>query len=194
VRTIEQTLHASGQLGVRLALLVLFVLLWLAYNLHLDLALAGFAAGLLVGVLTQGESADPVRQRLEGIGFGLFVPFFFVTSGLRLDLDALLSSTTALVLLPVFLACFLVVRGAPALLARTALDRSAIVPLALCSATALPLLVAVTRIAVEEGELSGEIAASLVGAGLVSVLVFPAAAVALRRAARAAAPPAEAPA
>jgi Kef-type K+ transport system membrane component KefB len=194
VRTIEQTLHASGQLGVRLALLVLFVLLWLAYNLHLDLALAGFAAGLLVGVLTQGESADPVRQRLEGIGFGLFVPFFFVTSGLRLDLDALLSSTTALVLLPVFLACFLVVRGAPALLARTALDRSAIVPLALCSATALPLLVAVTRIAVEEGELSGEIAASLVGAGLVSVLVFPAAAVALRRAARAAAAPAEAPA
>ena len=194
VRTIEQTLHASGQLGVRLALLVLFVLLWLAYNLHLDLALAGFAAGLLVGVLTQGESADPVRQRLEGIGFGLFVPFFFVTSGLRLDLDALLSSTTALVLLPVFLACFLVVRGAPALLARTALDRSAIVPLALCSATALPLLVAVTRIAVEEGELSGEIAASLVGAGLVSVLVFPAAAVALRRSARAAAPPAEAPA
>jgi len=194
VRTIEQTLHASGQLGVRLALLVLFVLLWLAYNLRLDLALAGFAAGLLVGVLTQGESADPVRQRLEGIGFGLFVPFFFVTSGLRLDLDALLSSTTALILLPVFLACFLVVRGAPALLARTALDRSAIVPLALCSATALPLLVAVTRIAVEEGELSGEIAASLVGAGLVSVLVFPAAAVALRRAARSAAPPAEAPA
>jgi Kef-type K+ transport system membrane component KefB len=190
VRTIEQTLHASGQLGVRLALLVLFVLLWLAYNLRLDLALAGFAAGLLVGVLTQGESADPVRQRLEGIGFGLFVPFFFVTSGLRLDLDALLSSTTALVLLPVFLACFLVVRGAPALLARSALDRSTIVPLALCSATALPLLVAVTRIAVEEGELSGEIAASLVGAGLVSVLVFPAAAVALRRAARAAEAPA----
>jgi Kef-type K+ transport system membrane component KefB len=190
VRTIEQTLHASGQLGVRLALLVLFVLLWLAYNLRLDLALAGFAAGLLVGVLTQGESADPVRQRLEGIGFGLFVPFFFVTSGLRLDLDALLSSTTALVLLPVFLACFLVVRGAPALLARSALDRSTIVPLALCSATALPLLVAVTRIAVEEGELSGEIAASLVGAGLVSVLVFPAAAVALRRAARAAKAPA----
>jgi len=47
VRTIEQTLHASGQLGVRLALLVLFVLLWLAYNLHLDLALAGFALLLL---------------------------------------------------------------------------------------------------------------------------------------------------
>jgi Kef-type K+ transport system membrane component KefB len=185
VNTIKTTLHASGQLGVRLALFALFVLLWLAYNLHLDLALAGFAAGLLVGVVTQGEEADPVRQRLEGIGFGLFVPFFFVTSGLRLDLDALLSSATALVLLPVFLGCFLLVRGVPALLARPGLDRRALVPLALCSATALPLVVAVTRIAVEEGELSGELAASLVGAGLVSVLVFPAAAVALRRAARA---------
>jgi len=190
VRTIKLTLHASGQLGVRLSLFTLFALLWLAYNLHLDLALAGFAAGLLVGVITQGEEADPVRQRLEGIGFGLFVPFFFVTSGLRLDLDALLSSTTALVLLPVFLACFLLVRGVPALLARPGLDPGATVPLALCSATALPLVVAVTRIAVEEGELSGELAASLVGAGLVSVLVFPAAAVALRRAARAEATPA----
>ncbi len=190
VNTIKATLHASGQLGVRLALFALFVLLWLAYNLHLDLALAGFAAGLLVGVVTQGEEADPVRQRLEGIGFGLFVPFFFVTSGLRLDLDALLSSATALVLLPVFLGCFLLVRGVPALLARPGLDRRALVPLALCSATALPLVVAVTRIAVEEGELSGELAASLVGAGLVSVLVFPAAAVALRRAARAEAAPA----
>jgi Kef-type K+ transport system membrane component KefB len=194
VRTIQDTLHASGQLGVRLALLTLFVLLWLAYNLHLDLALAGFASGLLVGVVTQGEEADPVRQRLEGIGFGLFVPFFFVTSGLRLDVDALFSSTTALVLVPVFLACFLVVRGVPALLARTTLDRSAILPLALCSATALPLVVAITRIAVEEGEMSGELAASIVGAGLVSVLVFPAAAVALRRAGPAPAPAEEAPA
>jgi Kef-type K+ transport system membrane component KefB len=184
VRTISATLHASGQLGVRLSLLVLFVLLWLAYNLHLDLALAGFAAGLLVGVVTQDERADPVRQRLEGIGFGLFVPFFFVTSGLRLDMDALVSSTTALALLPVFLGSFLLVRGLPAMLARQALDRGEILPLALCSATALPLVVAVTRIAVEEGKLSGELAASLVGAGLVSVLVFPAAAVALRRAAR----------
>jgi Kef-type K+ transport system membrane component KefB len=194
VRTIQDTLHASGQLGVRLALLTLFVLLWLAYNLHLDLALAGFASGLLVGVVTQGEEADPVRQRLEGIGFGLFVPFFFVTSGLRLDVDALFSSTTALVLVPVFLACFLVVRGVPALLARTTLDRSAILPLALCSATALPLVVAITRIAVEEGEMSGELAASIVGAGLMSVLVFPAAAVALRRAGPAPAPAEEAPA
>jgi Kef-type K+ transport system membrane component KefB len=186
VNTIKATLHASGQLGVRLALLALFFLLWVAYNLHLDLALAGFAAGLLVGVVTQGAEADPVRMRLEGIGFGLFVPFFFVTSGLRLDLDALLSSTTALVLLPVFLACFLLVRGTPAVLARPTLGPGAIVPLALCSATALPLVVAVTAIAVEEHELSGELAASLVGAGLVSVMVFPAAAIALRRTARAA--------
>ena len=194
VNTIRATLHASGQLGVRLALFTLFGLLWLAYNLHLDLALAGFAAGLLVGVITQGEEADPVRQRLEGIGFGLFVPFFFVTSGLRLDVDALFSSATALGLLPVFLGCFLLVRGLPAVLARPDLEAAAILSLALCSATALSLVVAATRIAVEEGKLSGELAASLVGAGLVSVLVFPAAAVALRRAARGAVPAEEVPA
>ena len=193
MKTIRLTLHASGQLGVRLALLALFFLLWVAYNLHLDLALAGFAAGMMVGVVTHGEEADPVRVRLEGIGFGLFVPFFFVTSGLRLDLDALLSSTTALILLPVFLGCFVLVRGVPALLARSAIEPAAIVPLALCSATALPLVVAVTAIAVEEHELHTDLAASLVGAGLVSVLVFPSAAIALRRTARAAAAATETP-
>ena len=181
VRTVQATLHSSGQLGVRLSLLLLFVLLWIASALGIDLALGGFVAGLLVGLVTQSDEADPVRARLDGIGFGLFVPFFFVVSGMRFGLDDLVSSTTALLLLPVFLGSFLLVRGLPALLARKAVGREAVLPLALCSATALPLVVAVTGIAVTDHHMSGDIAASLVGAALVSVLVFPSAAIALRR-------------
>ena len=181
VRTVQATLHSSGQLGVRLSLLLLFVLLWIASALGIDLALGGFVAGLLVGLVTQSDEADPVRARLDGIGFGLFVPFFFVVSGMRFGLDDLVSSTTALLLLPVFLGSFLLVRGLPALLARKAVGREAVLPLALCSATALPLVVAVTGIAVTDHHMSGDIAASLVGAALVSVLLFPSAAIALRR-------------
>ena len=178
MKTIRLTLHASGQLGVRLALLALFFLLWVAYNLHLDLALAGFAAGMMVGVVTHGEEADPVRVRLEGIGFGLFVPFFFVTSGLRLDLDALLSSTTALILLPVFLGCFVLVRGARP--ARTIGGR------ACGDRPAGPLLGhgAPARCGGDCDRCRGAQAAyrprGLAGGrGLVSVLVFPSAAIAL---------------
>jgi len=120
--------------------------------------------------------------RLDGIGFGLFVPFFFVVSGMRFGLDELFSSTTALLLLPVFLGSFLVVRGLPALLAREDVGREGVLPLALFSATALPLVVAVTGLAVSAGHMSSKIAASLIGAAMVSVLVFPSAAIALRRA------------
>jgi Kef-type K+ transport system membrane component KefB len=182
VNTIRATLHSSGQLGVRLALLLLFVLLWIASKLDIDLALGGFAAGLLVGLVTREDEADPIRVRLDGIGFGLFVPFFFVVSGMRFGLDELFSSTTALLLLPVFLASFLVVRGLPALLARNDVGRQGVLPLALFSATALPLVVAVTGIAVSAGHMSAKIAASLIGAAMVSVLVFPSVAIALRRA------------
>jgi Kef-type K+ transport system membrane component KefB len=118
---------------------------------------------------------------LEGIGFGLFVPIFFITSGITFDLDALLSDWSTLALVPLFLGLFLVVRGTPALLAVRDVGRAGIPPLALFSATALPLVVAVTELAVDKGELSPKVAAALVGAGMVSVLLFPLAGLALRK-------------
>jgi Kef-type K+ transport system membrane component KefB len=184
-RVIHRTLHATGQLGVRMAIVTLLLLVFLAERFGLDIALGAFVAGLVVGlVLPRGH--DPVRVSLEGIGFGLFVPIFFITSGITFDLDALLSDWSTLVLVPLFLGLFLVVRGAPALLAVRDVGRAGVPPLALFSATALPLVVAVTELAVDKGELSPKVAAALVGAGMVSVLVFPLAGLALRK--RSAAP------
>ena len=97
-RVIHRTLHATGQLGVRMAIVTLLLLVFLAEEFGLDIALGAFVAGLVVGlVLPRGH--DPVRVSLEGIGYGLFVPVFFITSGITFDLDALLSdwSTAALV-------------------------------------------------------------------------------------------------
>src|SRR5262249_53677419 len=110
-----------------------------------------------------------------------FVPIFFVTTGLRFDLHALTSSRLALLQLPMFLVLFLVVRGLPALLVRGELDLRSRIALGLLSATQLPLVVAIADIGVRSGRLKQETAASLVGAGMVSVLLFPIAALALRR-------------
>ena len=182
VEAIPDAMASSGQAAVRLALVVLFGLVFLASEFGFDIVLGAFAAGLVVGLVTKTEATEDVRMRLETIGFGFVVPIFFVVTGMKFDLEALFDSPTNLLRLPLFLALFLMVRGAPVfLLYRTAIPRADRLPLTLYSATALPLVVAVTTIGLETGHMRPENAAALVGAAMVSVLVFPLLALTLRR-------------
>ena len=114
-------------------------------------------------------------SKLNAVAFGFFVPFFFVVSGLRLDVDALFSSVSSVAKLLLFFVLFLVVRGTPALLLYRGVlplreDRFA---LALFSSTQLPLVVAITTLAVREGHMRSSTAAALVGAGALSTLAGP---------------------
>lgn len=178
---IERTMRESAQLAVRLSWLLLVLLLYITDRFGLDVILGAFAAGLVVGLVAQGREGEPLRARLDAIGFGVFVPVFFVTSGMSLDVDALFDTTSTIVRLPAFLALFLLVRGLPALLYMRALPRSDLLPLALLSATALPLIVAVTQIALRTDRITSANAAALVGAGMLSVLIFPLVALGVRR-------------
>lgn len=182
VAAIHDAMASSGQAAVRLALVVLFGLVFLASEFGFDIVLGAFAAGLVVGLVTKTEATEDVRMRLETIGFGFVVPIFFVVTGMNFDLEALFDSPTNLLRLPLFLALFLIVRGAPVfLLYRTAIPKADRLPLTLYSATALPLVVAITTIGLETGHMRPENAAALVGAAMVSVLVFPLLALTLRR-------------
>lgn len=176
-RVIARTLHSSGQFAVRLVVLMLVAFLALADVLGLDVLLGAFAAGLITRLVLHGaapESSGIVLSKVEAMGFGFLVPLFFVVTGIEFDLKALLGGGRVLLLLPVFLLLFLVVRGLPLwLLAPRDLgrrDRSALV---LFGSTALPLVVAITTLGVQDGKLGSGEAAALVGAGMVSVLVFP---------------------
>lgn len=183
-RVIAKTLHSSGQFAVRLVVLVLMVMLGISEALGLDTLLGAFAAGVITRLVLHGaapEHAGPVLEKVEAMGFGFLVPVFFVVTGIEFDLDALLSGGRALLLLPVFLLLFLVVRGLPVhFLAPRDLaprDRRA---LTLFASTALPLVVAITTIGVDDGVLKSDEAAALVGAAMLSVLVFPLAGLRLR--------------
>jgi Kef-type K+ transport system membrane component KefB len=178
---LQEKMHTSAQLPVRLAILVLASLVILARDLGLDAILGAMAAGIVVALASPGEYGESLRHKLEGIGFGFLVPIFFVTTGLRFDLHALTSSRLALLQMPMFLALFLVVRGLPALFVRRDLDFRSRIALGLLSATQLPLVIAIAEIGVRSGRLGEETAASLVGAGMASVLLFPIVALALRR-------------
>ncbi|WP_329390936.1 cation:proton antiporter [Streptomyces sp. NBC_01351] len=174
---IAKTLHSSAQFAVRLVVLLLVSMLALAQVLGLDILLGAFAAGLITRLVLQGaapESSGTVLSKVEAMGFGFLVPVFFVVTGVEFDLEALLAGGRELLLLPLFLLLFLVVRGLPIwVLAPKDLDRKDRSALVLFGSTALPLVVAITTLGVEDGAVDPGEAAALVGAGMLSVLVFP---------------------
>ena len=182
MRLVEETMHASGQLAVRICMLLLLALVYLAVELGQDVILGAFAAGIVLGYVTRNAPAlDELWPKLDAIGYGLLIPFFFIRSGMTFDLDGLLDSPQALAELPLFLALFLVVRGLPVLLSRREVPPGTTGALALMSASALPLVVAITEVGVRTGELESSTAASMVGAAMLSVLIFPSLALTLLR-------------
>jgi Kef-type K+ transport system membrane component KefB len=181
---ITTTLHTSGQFAVRLVMCLLLLLVALSLVLGLDMLIGAFAAGVIAKLLLSG--ADPhdkeaIEGKLEAVGFGFLVPIFFISTGLTFDLDALLSDPTTMLMLPMFLVLLLVVRGSSTLVTSRGLtppDRGAVV---LLGATGLPIIVAVTGIGVDSGDLPVGTATALVGAGMLSVLLFPLIGLALHR-------------
>jgi Kef-type K+ transport system membrane component KefB len=176
-------LQSSAQLPIRISLLLIVALVDLAFRLGLDVLLGAFAAGVVIRLFAVGDDAEIVKSKLEAIGFGFLIPIFFIVSGMNFNLDDLLNQPSTLLRLPLFLAAFLVVRGTPALLLyRRDLPKNQLLPLALFSATGLPLIVVITTIGVSEGRMLPQNAAALVGAGMLSVLLYPLAAKILLRA------------
>src|SRR3954447_14393092 len=171
----ERTIEKSSQLAVRWIVVLVFALTLLASDLGLDLLLGGFAAGLITRQVLQKQEVPSFDSKLTAVAFGVFIPFFFVMSGMRLDVDALFASVSGVAKLGLFFVLFLVVRGTPALLLYRGVlplrqDRMA---LALFTATQLPLVVAITTVAVDAGEMRSSTAAALVGAGALSTLAGP---------------------
>jgi Kef-type K+ transport system membrane component KefB len=177
---LERTLESSSQLAIRVAVVLVFGLVGLAGHLGLDILLGGFVAGMITRIALRGREVAVFESKLSAVGFGFLIPFFFIYSGMTFDLSAL-GSASAIAELVMFFVLFLVVRGIPALvLYRDVLSSGQRRVLALYSATELPLVVAITTLAVEAGHMGPGTAASLVGAAMLSTLVFPFAALRLQ--------------
>jgi Kef-type K+ transport system membrane component KefB len=173
----------TAQIRVRGAFLLLVGFVALAERLGLEVILGAFLAGAVLSLVDQDRSMTHplLRTKLEAAGFGMFIPVFFVSSGLLFDLDALFSGPSTLARVPLFLAALLLVRGLPALLYRSVLDRRRILAAALLQSTSLPFVVAASMIGIELGLLDAATGAGLVAAGLLSVLIFPLAALTVLR-------------
>jgi Kef-type K+ transport system membrane component KefB len=171
----------TAQIRVRGAFLLLATFVVLASRLGLEAILGAFLAGAILKLVDRDEAMTHPRFRakLEAAGFGIFIPFFFVTSGVRYDAGALFGSASTLARVPLFLGVLLAVRGLPALLYRRLATRREVAAAGLLQATSIGFLVVATQIGQEMGLISAANAAAVIAAGLLSVLLFPLAALAL---------------
>lgn len=179
---ITARMDETGQLPVRLTVLLLFALVILASDLGLDVILGAFAAGMIMRLIIGDREMQVFESKLDAVGFGFLIPFFFVTSGMSIEIASLTESVGAFMKLPLFLLLFLLVRGLPVfLLYRKELPKPERWPIALMSSTQLPLVVAITAIGLASNEMRPSTAAALVGAGVLSVLIYPSLALAMLR-------------
>jgi Kef-type K+ transport system membrane component KefB len=169
-------MRSSSQLPVCVSLLLLSSFGVIAEKIGFEVVVGSFSAGMVIGLATSGKSEDEelFREKMEAICFAVFVPFFFVMSGMKLDVHAVFHSVRSFILVPGFLAMFVVVRGSPVLLYRSELQKKERLPFVLYSATELTMVVAITEIGLRLNIIEAEIATALIGAGLLSVLLFPA--------------------
>ncbi|QDQ89840.1 cation:proton antiporter [Rhodococcus sp. WB9] len=171
--------ETTSQTTVRLTMLLLVALTVLAASFGLDTILGAFAAGFILRRATP-EGDETLETKLDGLAFGFLIPIFFVTSGMAIDVAAVASEPGVLI---AFVLLILLVRAGPVYFAGR-FDRGADgtdppftgrerTQLALYAGTGLPLIVAVTGVAVDSGDMTSANASVLVAAGAITVLLFP---------------------
>src|SRR5919204_473606 len=173
----------TAQIRIRAAFVLLVGLVALATELGLEVILGAFIAGAIISLvdLDRAMTHPDFRRKLEAAGFGVFIPVFFVTTGVKYDLDALTAHASTLLHVPIFLAALVVVRGLPALLYRSVIPRERLPVAVLMQATSLPFIVAATAVGLALHVVTPANAAALIAAGLLSVVIFPAASLVLLR-------------
>jgi Kef-type K+ transport system membrane component KefB len=173
-RVLRRLQDTTAQIRVRAAFMLMIGFAALAESVGLETILGTFAAGALLSLLDRDETTHPqFRLKLEAAGFGVFIPIFFVTSGLRFDLSALFASSSTIARVPLFLLAILLARGLPALVYVRLLGPSRSLIAGILQATSLPFIVAATQIGLQLGVVSRASAAGLVAAGLLSVVISP---------------------
>lgn len=181
--TLLRLQDTTAQIRVRGSFLLLAILVALSAKFGVEAILGAFMAGAIIKLVDRDVhlTHPAFRTKLEAAGFGVFIPFFFVTSGIVFDGDALFSSASALAKILLFLAVLLAVRALPAILYRKSASPREVAAAGLLQATSLSFIVVAGRLGVELELITRSTWAAMVAAGLLSVLIFPLTALTLLR-------------
>ena len=164
----------SAQLRVRFAVLILVAAAVAAKSLGFEAILGTFLAGTVLAIIIRGDPHEQtLRRKIEAVGFGFCVPVFFVVSGMKLSLEGILSAAEWL-RVALFLAVLVVVHLLPALLYRRHLSWRETLAAGLLQSTNLSFIVVAVTVGQELGRLRPITGSSLIVAGLLSAVIFPA--------------------
>ena len=182
-RVLQRLQDTTAQIRVRAAFVLLIGFTALADSVGFETILGAFAAGVLLSLIDRDKAMThpEFRVKLEAVGFGVFIPIFFVTSGVQFDLNALFANASTVARVPLFLVAIYLARGLPALVYAPLLGRLCSVVAGVLQSTSLPFIVAATQIGLGLGVVSRASAAALVAAGLLSVAISPTLALVLLR-------------
>jgi Kef-type K+ transport system membrane component KefB len=180
IEKLAHTMKSSGQLPVRICILLQVLLVTLAATFGLNIVLGAFTAGMLVGLTIKGKEGDLLRHKLDAIGYGFLIPIFFIVAGMNFEVSALWSAPLAPIQVALLSCLLVLIRGVPMFLYKKELTPEEKIPFVFYSATGLPLIVIISEIGVSSGLMPPDRASILVSAGMISVLLFPILAVKLR--------------
>lgn len=180
IEILTKTMQSSGQLPVRICILVQILFVALAAKFGLNIVIGAFTAGIVVGLAIKGDGGDMLRHKLDAIGYGFLIPIFFIVAGMRFEVSALWSVPLAPLQVVLLSGLLVLVRGLPVFFYRKILVPEDQLSFAFYSATGLPLIVIISEIGVSSGLMPPDRAAILVSAGMVSILLFPILAIKLR--------------
>jgi len=156
-------------------LLILGALIFIAEEFGFESVFGAFAAGMIVGIATRGPDGEPFRVKIDAVCFGWLEPFFYVGTGIAFNIGGLVRDFTTMVLVPSFLLLFLLVRGLPVYFYRRDLARAEQLPFALSSGVAsLSLVVVITHVGLKSKHMNPDIAQALIGAAILSLMLYPA--------------------
>lgn len=181
LRLLSRTIRQSSQLPIRLSVFLIGALALLADALGLDIALGALVAGMLIGLAVRDVEGQVLHLKMDAVGFGFLVPIFFINSGMKLDVGALFDGLAGPLLATTFVAAILLARLPFVVLATRSLGGREATALGLCSATTLSLIVALVEVATNHGLMTSAEAAPLIGAGVLTVVLFPTLALRLAR-------------
>lgn len=180
IEKLAHTMQSSGQLPVRICILLQVLLATLAAKFGLNIVMGAFTAGMVVGLAIKGKEGELLQHKLDAVGYGFLIPIFFIAAGMKFEVSALWSSPLAPIQVALLSGLLILVRCIPMFLYKKELTPAEKLPFAFYAATGLPLIVIISEIGVSSGLMPPDRASILVSAGMVSVLLFPILAVKLR--------------
>jgi len=180
IEKLAHTMQSSGQLPVRICILLQVLLATLAAKFGLNIVMGAFTAGMVVGLAIKRKEGELLQHKLDAVGYGFLIPIFFIAAGMKFEVSALWSSPLAPIQVALLSGLLILVRCIPMFLYKKELTPVEKLPFAFYAATGLPLIVIISEIGVSSGLMPPDRASILVSAGMVSVLLFPMLAVKLR--------------